>query len=189
MLETLVKKNRSYRGFDSSCKVTKEQLLSYVDLCRYCASSLNKQPLKFHVATEEKEVADILALTGWAMAHPEYHLPHEGMGPVAFIVISIDKNLDARDIFQRDVGVCAQTILLKATEDGLGGCMLGTFNKLKLKALLGFKEGVEPNLIVALGKPKETVILEDLQGDAIGYYRDGEDNHHVPKRSLEDILN
>jgi len=44
-------------------------------------------------------------------------------------------------------------------------------------------------LVIALGKPVETVVLEDLPTDgSIRYYRDAQQVHHVPKRSLQDLI-
>ena len=93
MFRDLVKANRSYRGYDGSYQIEREKLLSYVDLTRYAASSLNIQPLKYHIACEKEEVARILPLTKFAARLAHLHLPHEGMNPTAFIVICQDKNL------------------------------------------------------------------------------------------------
>lgn len=46
-----------------------------------------------------------------------------------------------------------------------------------------------PVLIVAIGKPDETIVLTDVKEDGdINYYRDENDVHYVPKRSLEDLI-
>lgn len=83
----------------------------------------------------------------------------------------------------------AQTILLAATEDGLGGCMIGSFSLAGIKKALNLTENLEPVLVVALGKPAEKIVLTDVKEDGeIGYYRDENDVHYVPKRALKDIL-
>lgn len=190
MLKDLVMKNRSYRGFDESFRFSREELLELVDLTRYTASSVNEQPLKYYIAFEKEEVEQILPLTMWARALKDTQLPHSGMGPSAFIIICQDMNISANTTrFQRDVGIAAQTILLAAVEKGLGGCMIGSFRKSELKSLLGLSEGIEPNLVVALGKPAEKVILTEVGADgSTAYYRDENDVHYVPKRRLEDII-
>ena len=190
MLKDLVMKNRSYRGFDESFRFSREELLELVDLTRYTASSVNEQTLKYYIAFEKEEVEQILPLTMWARALKDTQLPHSGMGPSAFIIICQDMNISANTTrFQRDVGIAAQTILVAAGEKGLGGCMIGSFRKPELQSRLGLSEGIEPNLVVALGKPAEKVILTEVGADgSTAYYRDENDVHYVPKRRLEDII-
>jgi hypothetical protein len=67
--------------------------------------------------------------------------------------------------------------------------MIGSVNREKLREDLNIPEHLEILLVVALGRPKETVVLETvgLDGD-IKYWRDSEGMHHVPKRSLDDII-
>lgn len=190
MLKDLVLKNRSYRGYDPSVRLTREDLVDLVELARFTGSSVNVQPLKYYIAWKQEEVAQIQALTMWAGALKEMKLPHPGKEPAAFIIICQDMNLNSNSTkFLRDIGVAAQTMLLGAVEKGLGGCMLGSFYKPKLMDLLNLPEGVEPNLIVALGKPAEKIVLTDVGEDgSTRYYRNAEDTHYVPKRSLEDLV-
>ena len=169
---------------------SREELLELLDLARYTASSVNEQPLRYYIAWEKEEVEQILPLTMWAKALKEMKLPHPGKEPAAFIIICQDMNISSNTTrFQRDVGVVAQTMLLGAVEKGFGGCMIGSFHKPQLKELLNLPEGVEPNLIVALGKPAEKVVLIDVGEDgSTKYYRDAEDVHYVPKRSLKELV-
>ena len=191
MLRDLVIKNRSYRGYDETRKIAKEELLEFVDLTRYTASSTNTQPLKYYISCDKTEVDEIQKLTHWAAALPQIDLPYPGTMPTAFIIICQDTSINnSSTMFLRDIGVAAQTMLLAATEKGLGGCMIGNFNKNELKALLHFSENIEPNLIIAFGKPAEKIILTDVGADGnTRYYRDESGTvHYVPKRSLKDIL-
>ena len=144
MIKDLVLKNRSYRGFDRSTRLSREDLMDLVDLSRLSPSSMNRQALKFHIASDEDEVEKIQALTGWARRLPELNLPYPGTEPTSFIVICIDNLLGKRDAFQRDVGICAEVMLLGAVEKGFGGCMLGTFRKGELTELLNLPENIEP---------------------------------------------
>ena len=78
---------------------------------------------------------------------------------------------------------------LGATEKGLGGCMIGSIKKPELTQVLNIPPRYEILLVLALGKPKETIVLEAVgpEGD-IKYWRDAEGRHHVPKRSLDEII-
>lgn len=186
----LVQKNRSYRGYNSQRAITREELLQMVECARLCPSSINVQPLKYYLAWEKNVVDRIQPCTGWAKALPEMNLPHEGMCPTAFIVICQDKSIDSSLArYQRDVGIVAQTILLAATEMGLGGCMIGSFQAGEVRSALNLPENLAPALVVAIGEPAEKIVLTDIGPDgSTKYYRDENDTHYVPKRALEDLI-
>lgn len=190
MFKDLVVANRSYRGYDESFRFTKEQLTAYVDLTRFTASSVNAQPLKYHIAYEKDEVDLIQSMTKWARALPQMTLPHDNMHPTGFIVICQDMDIsDNLARYQKDIGIVAQTILLAAVEEGLGGCMIGNFVPDEVKEKLNFSANLQPMLIIALGKPNEKIVIEEIEnGDSIKYYRDENDTHFVPKRKLKDIM-
>ena len=191
MLKDLVLKNRSCRCYDRTRAVTREELLEFVDLARCTASSANTQPLKYHIACEPSETARIQELTGWAAALPQLKLPRPGTEPVAFIVICLDTDIASNETaFLRDVGIAAQTMLLAATEKGLGGCLIGNSKKEALHELLRLPGSIVPNLVVAFGKPAEQIVLTQTGPDgSTRYYRDETGTvHYVPKRSLKDVL-
>lgn len=187
----VVKQSRSYRGYDESHVVTREQLETLVDYTRFAPSSINFQPFKYFLSCDAETNAIIQPLTGWARRlQATMKLPHEGKNPTAFIVICHDKTVsDNVPRFTKDVGIVAQTILLGATAMGLGGCMIGNFNADDVHAALKLEENFVPVLIVALGKPNEEIVITDFEeGGDIGYYRDENDVHYVPKRTLEQII-
>ncbi|MCI5649950.1 MAG: nitroreductase family protein [Fusicatenibacter sp.] len=190
MIKELVRKNRSYRGYDENCRISRETLVELVDCARLCPSSVNKQPLKYYIAWEKEQVDLIQSMTRWARALPELDLPHPGKRPTAFIVICQDTSMDENlNRYQKDVGIVAQTMLLSAVEQGLGGCMIGNFTAGEVQKKLQLEEKIRPLLIVALGKPAEEITLVDVPEDGnTNYYRDEKDHHYVPKRSLEEEL-
>ena len=182
MIRDLLLKNRSYRSFDVSVSISKETLVNLVDNVRYTPSTRNAQGLRFRLCYEKEECAKLLALTKWAGALKGRHFPPEGHEPAAYIVICAKE-----DIFTRDVGIAAQTILLSATEIELGGCMIGSYDAEKVSELLDIPAEWKPRLVLALGKPDETVVVEDAE-DSLTYYRDENDVHHVPKLKTKDLL-
>lgn len=190
MFKDLVLKNRSCRGFDAGRAVTREELLYLADCARLAASSGNVQPLKYYLVSTKEEAARIQPLTKWAAALPDMTLPHPDKCPPAFIVICQDEQVDsAQTKYLRDVGIAAQTILLAATEQGLGGCMIGNFHAGKLSETLGLAQHIRPMLVIAIGAPDETIILAEAQPDGnVAYYRDENGVHYVPKRRLADVI-
>ena len=183
----LVLKTRSYRRFDQATPVSLDTLRELVDLARQAASGSNIQPLKYVLSADRATNARIFPHTRWAGYLKDWSGPAEGERPAAYVVILGDTELHRE--FDRDLGIAAQTIMLGATECGLGGCMIGSIDREQLRAVLGVAERYKILLVLALGKPVETVVLEPVgpEGD-IRYYRDEAGVHHVPKRSLEEIV-
>jgi nitroreductase len=88
-----------------------------------------------------------------------------------------------------DDGIAAQTMLLGAVEKGLGGCMIGNIKQDRLRKVLQVPTHLRIRLVLALGKPAETVVLEELEaGGDIRYWRDQDGVHHVPKRKLDEVI-
>lgn len=190
MILELVKQSRSYRGYDESRPVTREELVHLVECARLAPSSVNMQPLKYYLAWKPEDTARIQPLTKWARALQPMELPHKGHYPPAFIVICQDTGLNpSLPRFQKDVGIVAQTMLLAATELGLGGCMIGNFDAGQVRQALELPEAMAPVLILAIGKPDETIVLTEVGEDGdTNYYRDKQDIHYVPKRPLSALI-
>jgi len=187
MLRELIVKNRSYRRFDASVSIDRETLINLVDLARLSASAKNSQPLKYLLSCDPQKNALIFRNLIFAGHLQNWSGPSESEKPVAYIVILGDKQIS--DSFGVDHGIAAQSILLGATEVGLGGCMLGGFDHDGLRQSLKVSSRYETLLVIALGKPAEKVVLETSEpgGDTF-YWRDENDHHHVPKRSLDEII-
>jgi nitroreductase len=164
-----------------------ETLRELVDLARQSASGSNLQPLKYVLSCDPETNAVIFPLTRWAGALPDWPGPEEGERPAAYILILCDTQI-AKSA-NVDHGIAAQTIMLGATEKGLGGCMIGSIQRPKLRAQLKIPGRYDILLLLALGKPKETVVLEPLGPDGdTRYHRDEQGVHYVPKRALDDII-
>ncbi len=184
----LVLRQRSYRSFDENVRISREELVSFVDHARLAPSSINMQPLKFKLCTEKEECDILLQNTKWALALRDITLPPEGHAPTAYVVICMDTAVSDKPIFARDVGIAAELIMLSATEKGYGGCMIGSFSAQKLSEELRLPENIVPNLVLALGKPDETVTIVGVGEGGTTYFRDETGRHFVPKRSLDDII-
>jgi len=187
MLDELVKGNRSYRRFHPETALTLETLKGLVNLARLSASAANLQPLKYFLSAEPQSNAAIFSCLAWAGYLKDWPGPAEGERPAAYIVILGDTGISKN--FGCDHGIAAQSILLGARAQGLGGCMLGSIQRDRLRELLQIPEQLDILLVIALGRPKETVVLEEVgPGGDIKYWRGPDGIHHVPKRRLEDII-
>ncbi|SMC87552.1 Nitroreductase [Desulfocicer vacuolatum DSM 3385] len=183
----LVMGNRSYRRFDASMRVEIKTLKGLVDLARNTASAGNLQPLKYILSASEEKNREIFSCLAWAAYLPKWKGPEPGERPSGYIVIMGDKNITEN--FRCDHGIAAQTILLGAREQGLGGCIFAAINHKKIRQYLSISPSHEVLLVIALGKPVENVVLEQVGEDGnIRYWRDRESVHHVPKRKLEEII-
>ena len=187
MMHDLILQNRSYRRFYQEVHVESETLRELVDLARLSASGMNLQPLKYYLSSEPVKNKVIFDHIGWAAHLKDWPGPIEGERPSAYIIILGDTGISKT--FGCDHGIAAQSILLGAVEKELAGCMIGTIHRKELSQALSIPPRYEILLVIALGKPKETVVIEELapNGD-VKYWRDSKGIHHVPKRSLSDII-
>jgi len=187
MIKDIVSKNRSYRRFYQSESVSKKTLEELVGLARLSPSGANRQPLKYILSYDAEKNKEIFETLAWAGYLKEWPGPEEGERPSAYIVMLGDKSIS--ESFGHDPGIAAQSIMLGAADLGLGGCMIGNIARDKLRIKLNIKDSFEIILVLALGKPKESVVVEDLSSDGkIEYWRDEKQIHHVPKRKLEDLI-
>ena len=187
MLRDLIEKNRSCRRFQQDVAVELQTLRGLVDLARLSASAGNMQPLRYILSCDRAKNALVFPTLTWARYIENWPGPAEGERPSAYIIVLEDRQVDHP--LHCDHGIAAQSILLGATERGLGGCIIGSINKLNLRNVLNIPVRYDILLVIALGKPKEKVQIEKLEAGAdVKYWRDGEGVHHVPKRALDDII-
>lgn len=187
MLRDLVTKNRTYRRFYQDTAVSTETLRELVDLARLTPSAANMQPLKYVLSNTPERNAQIFETLAWAGYLKDWDGPEEGERPAAYIVILTDRSVSNPP--DCDHGIAAQTILLGATERGLGGCMFGSVKRGRLMEALGLDdERFTVMLVLALGKPKEEVRITPVADGNIRYWRDADQIHYVPKRDLGEII-
>jgi nitroreductase len=187
MLSDLVLRTRSYRRFYQDVPISLETLRELIDLGRLASSGRNIQPLKYAVCNDRATNAAIFATLAWAGYLTDWPGPVEGERPAAYVVVLGDTTLSQN--FGVDEGIAIQNIMLGATERGLGGCILGSVQREQVRAILGIPERFEILHMLALGKPKEVVVLDPIGPDGdVKYWRDSNQVHHVPKRRLEQII-
>jgi nitroreductase len=187
MIRDLIERTRSYRRFYQDHRIKLDALRELVDMARHSAAAGNLQPLKYILSADQEKNAKIFQHLAWAGYLKDWPGPSEGERPSAYIIVLGDRRITKS--FGCDHGIACQNIMLAATERGLGGCMIGAIHRERLGRDLDIPEHFEILLVLALGKPKETVVLEEVGPDGdIKYWRDSDGVHHVPKRRLDDII-
>lgn len=185
-LKDLLIKTRSYRRFDQSREISEAELTSLVELTRYCSSARNQQALKYILVHSKEDCDAIFPHTAWAGCIKDWDGPAEGERPAAYILVLKDTSLTIN--LHCDHGLAIQTIMLGATEMGLGGCIIGAIKKTELIRYFHIDEALEPLYLLALGKPAEKVVIDTITDNNIEYWRDNNQVHHVPKRLVEAII-
>lgn len=186
MIRDLILRNRSYRRFQQSEKISIEQLRNWLELARFSASGRNAQPLKYILVNNNTTCAAIFECLAWAGYLTDWKGPEEGERPAAYMIMLHDKTIS--DKYYCDDGIAAQSILLGAVEAGFGGCIVAAVNRRKLTEILNIPETFDVIQVLALGKPAEMVVVEEAKEGEIKYWRDEKQIHHVPKRPLNELI-
>jgi nitroreductase len=188
MIADLIRKNRSFRRFHQDHVLDMETLTDLVDLARLSASAANLQPLRYILSADSQKNSQIFSCLGWAAYLKDWKGPEEGERPSGYIIVLSDSE-KANDFVGYDCGIASQSILLGAREKELAGCMIASINRQQLRSLLNIDARFKILLVIAIGKPKEEVVIEPVgSDDNIRYWRDETGVHHVPKRNLKDII-
>jgi nitroreductase len=183
----LAKSNRTFRRFDESAPVGMDTLERMVDAARHTPSAMNKQPLRFALVADPAVCAEVFGGLAWAGYLKDWPGPAEGERPTAYVVLCHEGETGPWS--KVDLGIVAQTMMLQARAEGFGGCMIGSVKKDVVAKAVGLPDGLEVMLVLALGKPGETVVVEDLApGGDFKYWRADDDTHHVPKRGADELV-
>jgi nitroreductase len=185
-IRQLIEKTRTIRRFDGNHRIETDTLVSLVDLARLSASAANRQPLKYILVNDPAQCAEVYTCLAWAGYLTTWEGPDPAERPTSYIIVLGDKEIS--DSFGVDHGIAAQSIMLGAASEGLGGCIIASVKKEKLRAIYSVPSQYEILLVLALGKPVEKVVLETIQNNNVKYWRDDERVHHVPKRTLDEII-
>ncbi len=185
MILELLSKNRSYRRFNNDRKITREELVKMIEGARLTGCTANLQRVRYVLTNDTDtcdKIFDTLTFAGYLK---EWQGPTLSQRPTAYITLMTKTEPDTN--LAIDVGLASQSILLVAREMGLGGCMFRSFSADKLAPVLN-KTGYIPVLVIALGEPDECVYVTEATNAEIKYYRDENDNHAVPKLSVDELI-
>lgn len=185
-IRELVERTRSYRRFSQE-PLVHEDLVTFVDTARLCASGGNQQPLKYVVISDPQQNEVVFPHLKWAASLPDWDGPAPGERPTGYILLLLDKEISRGAGV--DHGIAGQSICLAAMEKGIGACMIGSIQRRELGQALHLPPQFDILLVIALGHPGEEIVLDPPRPDGtVKYFRDDKDVHHVPKRSLAEVL-
>ena len=187
MLKDLLLQTRSFRRFYEDERLDADVLTAAIDAARLCPSARNAQPLKYRLVTERDECDRLFPTLRWAAYLKDWGGPAEGERPAAYLIQLLDTRI-VRDPYCDD-GIQALAILLSLAEHGLGGCIIKAFNAKQIQADFRLPDFLEVRTVLALGRPRETVVIEPMAPDGdYRYWRDAAGVHHVPKRAVEELI-
>jgi len=187
MIKDLILKNRSYRRFYEEVVVENSTLRDLIELTRFTPSAANRQPLKYILSNKSEKNVKIFETLTWAGYLADWSGPEEEERPSAYIIVLGDTDI-GKGYLDVDAGITMQSILLGAVEKDLGGCIFAAIDRKRLSENLDISGRYQILYILALGKPKETVIIDNIQNNDIKYWRDSDSRHHVPKRTVDEII-
>ena len=163
-------RSRSYRRFYQETAVPEADLMTIADAARLSPSGRNIQALKFLITNDRELNSRIFPTLAWA----------------GYLVQLLDTSIASGTLC--DEGITAQSMLLQAVELGYGGCIIAAVKRPELHEILELPEHLKIINVIALGKPKETVVIEEMTGGQFKYWRTPDGIHHVPKRPLSELV-
>ncbi len=183
----LIKDSRSCRRFDESVPLIQADLNWLLECASFAPSAKNAQELRFMTVLKGAVMEKLFPLTRWAGALKDWNGPQPGERPTAFIAVLMPDR--GGDLLCYDTGIACQTIQLAAATRGWGACMIQSFDRKAATGLLQVPEGMKIALLMGLGAAKEIRVADQMPADgSYAYWRDDKGVHHVPKRSVAELL-
>lgn len=139
-------------------EVEAEKLEKCLQAARLAPSACNAQPWTFVVVNNRElaqKVGEATVTIGMNKFGPD--------APVYLVIVLEKPNFTSKvgtlikdiDYPLMDVGIAAENFCLQATELGLGTCMIGWFDKKKVKSLLNIPKNKDVVLLISLGYTPE----------------------------------
>lgn len=149
----VLRERRSIRSFDST-PVNKEDLEAILDAGRWAPSAGNCQPVEFVVVKDKDEKEELVKAA--------FNQKFLAEAPVDIIVCAnvprtrrrYGKRGSRMYVYQ-DTAAAAQNIHIMAFYLGYGTCWVGAFKDKAVKDVINAPDGVEPHVIIPVGKTSE----------------------------------
>lgn len=183
----LVEEARSCRRFVEDKPLSLQDLEWLLECARLSPSARNAQELRFITVNQGETCDKLFALTRWAGALKDWNGPRQGERPSAFIAVLMPER--GGDLLCLDAGIACQTIQLAAASRQWGACMIYSFDRKGAHELLQTGDDYRIVILIGLGLALEKRVVEPMPADgSFLYWRDENQIHHVPKRSLKELI-
>ncbi len=183
-------KRRTIRRF-KNIALPYELLEKCVNAARLAPSASNWQPLEYIIVDDEQLLAKVFDTLAWAAQaiKPAGHAPPPGHRPMAYVVVLAKNDVPNKAWVKCDAGLAVENMILVALEEGVASCCLGAIAINRLRESLNISSDYTVLLVLALGHPDESPIVEEFSGPAWKrIWKDKDNVVHVPKRKLTEIL-
>jgi nitroreductase len=180
----MILKRRTIRRFQRK-KVPYEVLEKCVNAARLAPSAANLQPCEYLIVDEEDLLDEVFGTLQWA-GYISDGSPPASQRPTAYIIVLINQDVKRKE-FEHDVGMALENLILTALEEGVGSCCFGAVEREKLRKKFNIPKKYIIDLVIALGYPHESPVLEPFE-DSVKYWKDKKGLLHIPKRKLKDII-
>ncbi len=169
-----IKTRRSIRSYQDK-EVPKEKIKELIALTKYCPSAKNIQPLKYIVVTSKELIAE-LSKTVIEEAEKQGRKGFRDLkdpvfynAPAVIFIIAPEDN----KWIVHDGSIAANTIMLAATDAGLGTCSIGYARYLmesdEARKKLGIPNGYKLVYTLTLGYPAEIPEMHDKKEPEITF--------------------
>lgn len=183
MFAELVRKNRSKRVFLRR-QVPMSLLEDLIEDCRFSASTVNKQVIRYILVNDDEMCRKIFRLTNL----PSTHKIDEEFRPGAFIIKVTKRDVKLPDSFlYYNLGIATANLTLAASSRGYSCVTLLSTNMEKLAELVSLDNAYKAVSVIAVGESEQIVKTVDIAGGDTSYYKEG-DVHVVPKLKTESLI-
>ena len=152
-VQDAILRRESCRNY-SEKPVEREKLVACLEAARMAPSACNSQPWRY-VAVQEPELLEKMRPCMQAFGMNKFI---DGCGTLVAVIeepatlsAKLGGRISQQQYAQMDVGISVAHFCLRATELGLGTCILGWLNPDKLRETLGLRPDEKPRLVIAVG--------------------------------------
>jgi nitroreductase len=155
--QAIVQGRRSIRRYDDR-QVSPQDILSLVEAARQAPSASNAQPWRFVAVTDPAARREFARATFSGIFSPT-RFAAEAPLLIALCaerasLVEAGKAIRDRAMYELDIGIAGEHLVLRAAELGLGTCWIGWFNRRGARRALRVPFHVRVVCLIAVGYPR-----------------------------------